>query len=73
MCSILKYYFTGYFSSSGIDGLGFFKSEKQPANESWPYLEIQLVNSLLTTIKDPEKQDFLRRCLNMKSQVFKLF
>ena len=56
-------------SSSGIDGLGFFRSRVQPADDRRPFLEIQLRNSLLSTIKDPFKREYLRKTLNLEGEV----
>ena len=58
-------------SSSGIDALAFMTSRHQPANDtSRPYLELQLHNALLTTVKDPQRRDDVMRTLNMKPYVF---
>ena len=63
--------FVGILTSSGIEGIGFFKSENQPLNESFPYIQLQMRATLPHAFDNKEKQDYKLKKINMIPKVRK--
>lgn len=61
------YFFSGYLSSVGSEGIAFLRSENQPKDVKFPFIQLQLFPSLLGNSK--ETMDLWHNYTNIKQEV----
>ena len=65
---------SGLLSTSSYEGIGYFKTSSQPANESYPYLQLQMMSSLYTHSHTArEKHSSSKKKLNYQQEVNIMF
>jgi hypothetical protein len=64
----LHFGFSGFLTTSGVEAVGFFHSDKQPMNESYPYIRLHMMAALTGTVTDKNFKSYLLKS-NMDQKV----